>query len=234
GGAAGGAASVGANVAVAQAAARRDLQNVRVVQRNLVFLVGIPPALATEDTLRRPEYLGQYGRLQKIVAHPPPPGGDPRVTTASAYVTFANRDDARACILALDGFFMEGRQVRASYGTARYCHAFLRGAVCTNPDCLYLHELGDEEDRLARDEIQSRALAPRPLREGTPALTGGGGPSGTGKRCVAPVLPPPTFEADTRTAQRAGRAAVAASGAAAAAAGGSAVVVGATAGGAGA
>lgn len=35
--------------------------------------------------------------------------------------------------------------VRASFGTTKYCNAFLRHAPCTNPDCLYLHTLGDDE-----------------------------------------------------------------------------------------
>jgi hypothetical protein len=41
---------------------------VRVVQRNLVYVIGLPPAIALEETLRRPEYFGQYGRIVKVRA----------------------------------------------------------------------------------------------------------------------------------------------------------------------
>ena len=47
--------------------------------------------------------------------------------------------------IQVDGFELEGRMVRASFGTTKYCNAFLRHAPCTNPDCLYLHTLGDDE-----------------------------------------------------------------------------------------
>jgi hypothetical protein len=45
----------------------------------------------------------------------------------------------------VDGFALSGRLMRASFGTTKYCNAFLRHASCTNPDCLYLHDLGDDE-----------------------------------------------------------------------------------------
>ncbi len=36
----------------------------------------------------------------------------------------------------------KGRQVKACFGTTKYCNAFLKGVPCNNHDCLYLHELG--------------------------------------------------------------------------------------------
>lgn len=35
---------------------------------------------------------------------------------------------------------------RASYGTTKYCTYFLRNMPCPNPNCMYLHETGDEAD----------------------------------------------------------------------------------------
>jgi hypothetical protein len=40
---------------------RTQLANMRVIRRNLVYAVGLPHSIASEDTLRKPEYLGQYG-----------------------------------------------------------------------------------------------------------------------------------------------------------------------------
>lgn len=50
--------------------------------------------------------------------------------------------DALRCIKALDGAVWKGRQVKACFGTTKYCNAFLKGVPCNNHDCLYLHELG--------------------------------------------------------------------------------------------
>lgn len=46
---------------------RRALANVRVVQKNLVYVIGLTSRLANEEVLRRPEYFGQYGKIVKIV-----------------------------------------------------------------------------------------------------------------------------------------------------------------------
>ena len=35
-----------------------------------------------------------------------------------------------------------GKQVKACYGTTKYCNAFLKGMPCNNTDCLYLHAEG--------------------------------------------------------------------------------------------
>lgn len=91
-------------------------------------------------------------------------------------------------------FWIESRQVRSNFGTTKYCATYLRNSPCQNPDCLYLHELGDEEDRFSKEEIQQRSLLAPPLPPGAVTVTGGGGPSGTGKRCTSPVLPPPVYE----------------------------------------
>lgn len=48
------------------AANRRDLANMRVVQRNLVYATGLPQGLDSEEALRRPENFGQYGRIYKV------------------------------------------------------------------------------------------------------------------------------------------------------------------------
>lgn len=71
---------------------RNQLGNMRVIRRNLVYAVGLPPNIATEDALRKAEYFGQYGKVSKIVLNRNHNGnGDPRRASASAYVTFAHK-----------------------------------------------------------------------------------------------------------------------------------------------
>eukprot|EP00904_Undaria_pinnatifida_P004656 jgi/Undpi1/14191/HiC_scaffold_9.g03840.m1 len=172
---------------------RRELANMRVVQRNLVYATGLPSALDSEEVLRRPENFGQYGKIYKI-AISSSQGSEPRQGNVSAHVTFAKKEDALACILATDGYWLEGRQLRSNFGTTKYCATYLRNSPCSNPDCLYLHELGEEEDRFTKEEIQQRSLLAPPIPPGAATVTGGGGPSGTGMRCNSPYLPPPVYE----------------------------------------
>jgi CCR4-NOT transcription complex subunit 4 len=126
-----------------------------VVQRNLLYVIGLPIGAASEEVLRKPEYFGQYGKIAKVVAHKNQAGAHP---TASAYVTFAYKEDARAAIQALDGFWIDGHPLRASFGTTKYCNNFIKNVPCTNPECVYLHELGDDDDRFTKEEIQVRFM----------------------------------------------------------------------------
>lgn len=130
---------------------RKHLHNFRVVQRNLVYVLGLPSLASSSEVLRKPEYFGQYGKITKIVVH-----NNPNLShnTVSAYVTFSYKEDALAAIQALDGIWIEGHPLRASFGTTKYCNNFIRHVPCQNPDCVYLHELGDEDDRFTKEEIQ--------------------------------------------------------------------------------
>lgn len=46
---------------------RKHLANVRVVQKNLVFVVGLAPRLADPEVLKKPEYFGKFGKIHKVV-----------------------------------------------------------------------------------------------------------------------------------------------------------------------
>jgi hypothetical protein len=70
---------------------RSTLATMRVIRRNLVYAVGMPPSIATEELLRKPEYFGQYGKIAKIVINRNHNPGDPRRASASAYVTFVHK-----------------------------------------------------------------------------------------------------------------------------------------------
>ena len=175
---------------------RRHLHNYRVVQRNLVYVIGLPANLGSEEALRKPEYFGQYGRIGKIVIHKTHSNsGGSSTPTISAYVTFVHKDDAKASIQSLEGHWIDNHVLRASFGTTKYCNNFIRGLACNNPDCVYLHEMGNDEDRFTKAEIQAghSKLTPVP-GQNQQLVTGMGGPSGSGKKPIGePILPPPVF-----------------------------------------
>ncbi len=131
------------------------------------------------------------------------------------------QEDTLSCILALDGFYMEGRNIRASYGTSKYCSAFIKNVRCNNPECTYLHQMGDVEDTFTKQEIQAgyvtsgrdvlarqQQIVQQALSAASGAAgfaprrrTGGGGPSGTGRASNLPVFPPPTFDEPAKQVQ---------------------------------
>ncbi|TYH16304.1 hypothetical protein ES288_A05G106600v1 [Gossypium darwinii] len=75
--------------------------------------------------------------------------------TCSVYITYSKEEEAIRCIRSIHGFVLEGRPLKACFGTTKYCHAWLRNVPCNNPDCLYLHEIGSQEDSFTKDEIIS-------------------------------------------------------------------------------
>ena len=135
---------------------RKHLSNLRVLQRNLVYIIGIPSKIAHEDVLQRPEFFGQFGRIVKTVVNKrnlTNPLINGQAPTASVYITYYRKEDAAKVIQHIDGSLYEGRILKATYGTTKYCSFFLRGIQCQNPGCMYLHEQGDDRDSFTKEEM---------------------------------------------------------------------------------
>jgi hypothetical protein len=148
---------------------RAALTNVRVVQPNLVYAVGISMEICHEDTLKDAEFFGQFGKTVKISVNRSNQYASAMARhgpTGSAYVTFKRAEDALRCIKMIDGNLWRGKPVKACFGTTKYCNAFLKGVTCNNPDCLYLHELADDADCLTKEEVAAGLLPARFLAMG--------------------------------------------------------------------
>ncbi|XP_057526259.1 uncharacterized protein LOC130805500 isoform X1 [Amaranthus tricolor] len=136
---------------------RKQLSSVRVIQRNLVYISGLPLSLADEDLLQHREYFSQYGKVLKVSISRTSAGTIQQFAnnTCSVYITYSKEEEAVRCIQSVHAFILDGRPLKACFGTTKYCHAWLRNSPCTNPDCLYLHEIGSQEDSFTKDEIIS-------------------------------------------------------------------------------
>ncbi|XVE79702.1 hypothetical protein DITRI_Ditri14bG0079000 [Diplodiscus trichospermus] len=136
---------------------RKQLSSVRVIQRNLVYIVGLPLSVADEDLLQQREYFGQYGKVLKVSMSRTAAGVIQQFpnNTCSVYITYSKEEEAIRCIQSVHGFVLDGRPLKACFGTTKYCHAWLRNVPCSNPECLYLHEIGSQEDSFTKDEIIS-------------------------------------------------------------------------------
>lgn len=135
-------------------ASRKHLSELRVIQKNLMYVIGISMKIAEENILMEPQYFGQYGKITKIVVNKKAYGSGPNAS-ASAYITFTKNGDALRAIEDIDGSIFDGRVLRATYGTTKYCSFFLRGLGCTNPECLYLHEMGEEVSSYTKDQLNA-------------------------------------------------------------------------------
>ena len=141
-----------------EASSRKNLAGVRVVQKNLVYVIGLNPTIRDENqllqTLRGKDYFGQYGDIEKIVVSKAKPGGNPH-QGIGVYVTFSRKADAATCITSVDGSVNGDRVLRAQYGTTKYCSSFLRNEQCNNRNCTFLHETGEDSESYSRSDLSS-------------------------------------------------------------------------------
>jgi CCR4-NOT transcription complex subunit 4 len=163
---------------------RKHLSNVRVIQRNLVYIVGIPASLADEEILERREFFGRYGKVLKVSISRSNASSQQSTSnpTTSVYITYVKEEEALRCIQAVNGFVLDGRQLRACFGTTKYCHAWLKSMPCNNPDCLYLHDIGTQEDSFTKEEMVSPC---------TSKIQQFHGPTNPSQRRGGSCLPPP-------------------------------------------
>ncbi|KAL3302878.1 CCR4-NOT transcription complex subunit 4 [Colletotrichum asianum] len=188
---------------------RKNLVGVRVVQKNLVYVTGLTPTVREDEllkTLRKPEFFGQYGNIQKIsISNRKSQDGQNQ--SLGIYVTFEKKEDAQRCIQAVNGSQNGDRVLRAQLGTTKYCSAWLRHEQCTNRQCMFLHELGDEEDSYTRQDLSSMnsisSQTQRPLASGSSNSGGnsGGGPSRSASRqqnTPAPTMSQPMARSSSK------------------------------------
>lgn len=132
---------------------RKHLANVRVVQKNLVFVVGLPMRLADADVLKKHEYFGKFGKIHKVVINQSTSYAGSQGPSASAYVTYQRQEDALRAIEAVNNIVVDGRTIKTSLGTTKYCSHFMRNQACPKSECMYLHDLGDQEASFTKEEM---------------------------------------------------------------------------------
>ncbi|CAF1059106.1 unnamed protein product [Adineta ricciae] len=130
---------------------RKHLANLRVVQRNLVFVNGLPSRLADTELLRRNDHFGKYGKIVKLVTSPAHNG---QLNSICVYITYSRSEEALRAIQSLCNYHVDGRTLKATLGTTKYCSRYLKGASCQKADCLYLHEPGDPLASFTKEQMQ--------------------------------------------------------------------------------
>ncbi|CAH8532404.1 unnamed protein product [Schistosoma margrebowiei] len=133
------------------------LPELRVVQPNLIFVVGLPTWISKDkEILKGQNYFGRYGKIFKVEVNQNQTFGGPQGQPSfSAYITYYRAEDAMRSIRDLNQSTLHGRPIRVSLGTTKYCSQFLRGTKCTKHECMYLHELGDSAASFTKEEMQA-------------------------------------------------------------------------------
>lgn len=128
---------------------KTDLSEMRVIQRNLVYVIGIPQKYANEEILKGKDFFGQFGAIKKLVVK----NRTVNDSTVSAYITYTNENDAMNCIIEVDESLLDGKILKCTFGTTKYCSFFLKSTACQNIECMYLHEKGKDSDSFTKEEM---------------------------------------------------------------------------------
>ncbi|KAK7245185.1 hypothetical protein RIF29_40020 [Crotalaria pallida] len=134
---------------------KKHFSDIRVIQRNMVYIMGLPLSVADEALLQQKEYFGRYGKVLKVSLSRTSTGliQHSASNICCVYVTYSKEAEAIRCIQSVHCFVLDGRSLRACFGTTKYCHAWLRNLPCRNRDCLYLHDYGSQEDSFTKDDL---------------------------------------------------------------------------------
>lgn len=134
---------------------RKQLANIRVIQKNLVFAVGLPLELS-QDLEKKEKVLQmfrQFGMTLKETITDKTSYAGTQGPGSCIYITYQKSEDAVRAVKSLANTKIDGRVIKVSLGTTKYCSHFLKNAQCPKAECLYLHELADEEASFTKEDI---------------------------------------------------------------------------------
>ena len=87
------------------------LQNIRIIQKNLVYVIGLSPSITDENMLKSPQLFGQYGSIKKVIFNNSSQLIE-KQHSCCAYITISKPQEALNCIMATDGCVLFGNQIR--------------------------------------------------------------------------------------------------------------------------
>jgi CCR4-NOT transcription complex subunit 4 len=128
--------------------------NIRIIKRNLVYMIGIDPKIAHKDILVRREYLGQYGKITKVLVNSDKvynPTNSNQGPSYSAYINYSQEQEAALAILSIDSSIYNGKQIKAAFGTTKYCAFYIKKIPCPNKECVYIHSVQDKSNIISKE-----------------------------------------------------------------------------------
>lgn len=132
---------------------KTDMRKIRVLQRNLVYVIGLPKEFTQENILSSEKLFGMFGEITKVVLGKKKESRIDREEIYSAYITYEQNISAVTAIKKMDGSEIGGRMIKCTFGTTKYCTYFLQNMKCNNENCLYLHKKGSKEESFSRDQM---------------------------------------------------------------------------------
>ena len=146
------------NVYYNMKALTNNLIQSRIIQKNLVYIIGLSPDLIKiEQKLKSYEYFGQYGKIVKLVVNKNKTynSNGPNGPSYTCFITYSSEAESSLAILSMDNYIIDNHEIKANYGTTKYCINFLKNSECKNKECIYLHKIADGKDIVSREQMNT-------------------------------------------------------------------------------
>ena len=119
----------------------------------MIYINDIPESIAIIDLLESKAYLGQYGKIIKFIMIYKVNKGNNK-EEYSAKITYSNELEAALAILCINSFIFEGKNIRALFGSIKYCNYFLNNKKCPNANkCNFLHHFINDKNIINDENI---------------------------------------------------------------------------------
>jgi len=129
-----------------------QLKEIRIRQKNIVYVVGLPVSLCNAKLLKSSKWFGKYGTISRICFNTSPKCV--KANSIPTFVTYTNEEDAWQAIEKMNLYCLsDGTRLKTNYGRTKYCPAFCESKQCRNAKCKYLHEWADFDDIITEQEI---------------------------------------------------------------------------------
>lgn len=129
-----------------------QLEQLRVRQKNIVYIIGLPVSLCNAKLLKSNKWFGKFGPISRICFNTSPKCV--KANSIPTFVTYTEESHALQAIRRMNLYCLaDGTRLKTNFGRTKYCPLFCRKEACLNEKCKFLHAWADYDDIITEQEI---------------------------------------------------------------------------------
>ena len=130
----------------------RQMEQLRVRQKNIMYIIGLPVSLCHANLLKSNKWFGKFGAISRISFNTSPKCV--KANSIPTFVTYVEERDALQAILKMNLYCLpDSTRLKTNFGRTRYCQFFCRKEACMLEKCKLLHSWADHDDLISEQEI---------------------------------------------------------------------------------
>jgi len=117
---------------------KEELLKIRMQQRDICYVAGLPQSVCTRQTLASKQWFGQFGKIQSISITDNQ--NCIRTNWMCVHIKYLDTLSAAKAVKGMNHKKLDdGRVLEANYGTQRYCEFFINNKKCHKHNCPFRH-----------------------------------------------------------------------------------------------